>query len=108
MLGTYVKANGDVNANAAVARGNLGEDEVTTNQIGSRGPRLLLISESGLYKLIMRSDKPQARALPDWVTREVLPSTRKTGAYVTGQPSIAENPKMDPSGRPLRGFLVSG
>lgn len=40
------------------------------------------ISESGLYKLIMRSDKPQARAFQEWVTREVLPAIRKTGGYV--------------------------
>jgi prophage antirepressor-like protein len=39
-----------------------------------------LISESGLYKLIMRSDKPIAATFQDWVTREVLPSIRKTGA----------------------------
>lgn len=36
--------------------------------------RLILLSESGLYKLIMRSDKPQARAFQEWVTREVLPT----------------------------------
>lgn len=32
-----------------------------------------IVSESGLYKLIMRSDKPQAKAFQDWVTKEVLP-----------------------------------
>jgi prophage antirepressor-like protein len=37
------------------------------------------VNESGLYKLIMRSDKPQAREFQDWVTREVLPSIRRTG-----------------------------
>lgn len=42
---------------------------------------LTVISESGLYKLIMRSDKPQAKPFQDWVTREVLPSIRKTGSY---------------------------
>jgi len=39
------------------------------------GHNVTLISESGLYKLIMRSDKPAARAFQDWVTREVLPHT---------------------------------
>ncbi len=43
--------------------------------------KLSLISESGLYKLVMRSDKPVARPFQDWVTREVLPSIRKTGGY---------------------------
>lgn len=58
------------------------------------GRDMELISESGLYKLIMRSDKPQAKAFQDWVTKVVLPSIRKTGSFVTGQPSLVENPTM--------------
>lgn len=42
---------------------------------------LTLISESGLYKLIMRSDLATAKPFQDWVTKEVLPSIRKTGSY---------------------------
>ncbi len=63
-----------------------------------------MVSESGLYKLIMRSDKPQAKPFQDWVTQEVLPSIRKTGSYVTGQPSLKENPKMDPLGLMMAQF----
>ncbi|MFT3849676.1 MAG: BRO family protein [Propionivibrio sp.] len=61
-----------------------------------KAPSASIISESGLYKLIMRSDKPQAKPFQDWVTQEVLPSIRRTGAFVKGQPSIKENPEMDP------------
>nr|WP_282569022.1 BRO family protein [Aliiroseovarius sp. S2029] len=43
--------------------------------------RVPLISESGLYKLITRSDKPAAKPFQEWVTRDVLPSIRKTGSY---------------------------
>lgn len=39
------------------------------------------ISESGLYSLILRSRKPEAKAFKRWVTREVLPQIRKTGSY---------------------------
>ncbi|MGR3760646.1 BRO-N domain-containing protein [Roseobacteraceae bacterium NS-SX3] len=46
------------------------------------GRPMVIISESGLYKLIMRSDKAEARAFQDWATREVLPSIRKTDSYV--------------------------
>lgn len=60
------------------------------------GANLNIISESGLYKLIMRSDKPQAKDFQDLVTKEILPSIRKTGSFVTGQPSLVENPQMDP------------
>jgi prophage antirepressor-like protein len=61
----------------------LADDQKTRKQItGMRGPAALLISESGLYKLVMRSDKPEARQFQDWVTREVLPAIRKDGMYV--------------------------
>lgn len=81
---------------------SLGADEVTPSfkvgvKLGGRGEaHVRLISESGLYKLIMRSDKPQAKAFQDYVTKEILPSIRKTGSFVTGQPSLIENPQMDP------------
>lgn len=43
------------------------------------------ITEQNLYKVIMRSDKPQAEPFQDWVCGEVLPSIRKTGSYSAGQ-----------------------
>jgi prophage antirepressor-like protein len=42
---------------------------------------MIIVSESGLYSLIMRSRKPIAKPFQKWVTREVLPSIRKTGSY---------------------------
>jgi prophage antirepressor-like protein len=51
--------------------------------------RAYLVSESGLYKLIMRSDKPEARRFQDWVTRDVLPAIRKDGAYIMGEEKVA-------------------
>jgi len=59
----------------------LGPDETTVLEIKSRQNKLL--SESGLFKLVMRSDKPEAKAFQDWVTREVLPSIRKNGFYIS-------------------------
>ena len=47
-----------------------------------------IVSESGLYKLIMRSDKPEAKVFQDWVTREVLPRIRKDGMYVKGEEKL--------------------
>lgn len=43
--------------------------------------RLLAISESGLYRLTMKSRKPQAEPFQDWVCEEILPTIRKTGKY---------------------------
>lgn len=51
--------------------------------------RALVLSESGLYKFILRSDKPEAKAFQDWVTRVVLPAIRKDGAYVMGEEKVA-------------------
>lgn len=58
----------------------------TTNQYGvttEQKVMLTFISEQNLYKVIMRSDKPQAEPFQDWVCGEVLPSIRKTGSYST-------------------------
>ncbi|WCF27237.1 BRO-N domain-containing protein [Xylella fastidiosa] len=44
---------------------------------------LTIVSEGGLYRLVLRSRKPEAVAFSDWVTDEVLPSIRKTGSYST-------------------------
>lgn len=45
--------------------------------------KLVYINEQNLYKVIMRSDKPQAEPFQDWVCGEVLPSIRKHGMYAT-------------------------
>jgi len=54
---------------------------VKTDTLGGK-QGLTIISESGLYSLIMRSRKPQAKKFRKWVTSEVLPQIRKTGAYI--------------------------
>ena len=43
--------------------------------------KTIYINESGLYSLIMRSEKPEAKTFKKWVTSEVLPKIRKTGSY---------------------------
>ena len=46
---------------------------------------LTLLSESGLYKLIMRSDKATARPFQEWVTRVVLPGDQEGRGYIMGE-----------------------
>lgn len=48
------------------------------------------INESGLYSLILRSNKPEAKLFKKWVTSEVLPSIRKTGSYVNSKFKIPQ------------------
>lgn len=66
----------------------LDEDEVSqthiTDSLG-RQQSTYIINESGLYNVILRSDKPEAKPFRKWVTSEVLPSIRKHGAYMTPQ-----------------------
>lgn len=56
---------------------------LTDSHSGQRGGArsLTIISEAGLYRLVLRSDKPAAEPFIDWVTSEVLPTIRKTGSY---------------------------
>lgn len=64
------------------------DDEFSTTEvIDSIGRRqqAYVISEPGLYRLVMRSRKPEAKEFQRWVTHEVLPSIRKHGAYMTQQ-----------------------
>lgn len=51
---------------------------------------LTIINESGLYALTMSSKLPSARRFQHWVTSEVLPSIRKTGAYVQQETKVPE------------------
>lgn len=53
-----------------------------TDSLG-RQQETTIINESGLYTVILRSDKPEAKPFRKWVTSEVLPSIRRHGAYLT-------------------------
>lgn len=56
----------------------------TTEVIDSIGRRqqTYIISEPGLYRLVMKSRKPEAKEFQRWVTHEVLPQIRRTGGYI--------------------------
>lgn len=66
----------------------LDEDELSTCpvQYTDQVRNLSVISEPGLYSLILRSRKPEAKAFKRWVTHEVIPSIRKTGGYLATKP----------------------
>lgn len=77
---------GLTNSNKSIA--NLDEDEkadVTFSYTSSNGTvqnrKVKAINESGLYALVLRSNKPYARTFRKWITSEVLPAIRKKGYY---------------------------
>lgn len=71
--------------NATDVAKRLEEDEVTRLNLGSQSGETNFVTESGLYAVILRSDKPNARKFRKWVTSEVLPSIRKNGGYIANQ-----------------------
>jgi len=86
-----LNAMGYTQGNYASIRRKLGDNEKGVKRIPTLGgpQNVSVISESGLYKIIMRSDKPEARAFQDWVTRVVLPAIRKDGGYIMGEEKLA-------------------
>ena len=61
----------------------LDEDEKGVHSVDTPGgpQEMTIVSEPGLYSLILRSRKPEAKAFKRWVTHDILPSIRKTGGY---------------------------
>ena len=69
----------------AVSRLEDDEKLIRTIHVSGQGRETLLVNESGLYTLIIRSNKTEAKAFRKWITAEVLPSIRKTGGYTNGE-----------------------
>ena len=67
-------------SNPTMVAQRLDDDERTKLDLGRQG-ETNFITESGLYAVILRSDKPNAKKFRKWVTSEVLPTIRKTGSY---------------------------
>ena len=68
-------------------------EPVRVDTLGGK-QEMLCINESGLYNVILRSDKPEAKPFRKWVTSEVLPSIRKTGGYIAGQENLTPEELM--------------
>ena len=69
------------NPSQALTRLDDDEKGVVLNDTLGGSQRMVTVSESGLYSLILTSRKPGAKEFKKWVTSEVLPSIRKTGGY---------------------------
>lgn len=82
--------------NSRMVADRLDADEKGVSQIDTLGGKqeMTIISESGLYNVILRSDKPEAKPFRKWVTSEVLPTIRRHGMYAT--PDTVEQMLADP------------
>lgn len=75
-------------SNVGNVSARLDEADIRQADVSSGGQRrsVSIVSESGMYEVVIRSDKPEARQFRWWVTHEVLPSIRRTGSYVVETP----------------------
>lgn len=82
--------------NTADAVSSLDDDEKGVDIVDTLGgaQEMSIISEAGLYSLILRSRKPNAKEFRRWITHEVIPCIRKHGAYMT--PDKLEEVLMNP------------
>ena len=80
-------------SNPTIAVSRLDEDERAKFNLGRQGDATI-VNEPGLYTLVLGSRKPEAKAFKRWVTHEVIPTIRKTGAYSTRKPDscMIDNP----------------
>jgi len=64
--------------------------------VAGQNREVTLINESGLYSLVLRSNKPEAKKFKKWVTKDVLPTIRKHGAYMTAEKTeeLLNNPDL--------------
>lgn len=90
-----------------MALSKLDDDEKLTQKIFGSGQnrKMWLVNESGLYALILRSNKPEAKVFRKWVTSEVLPAIRKRGYY--GKKTI-RNSFIDARDVPYKHILING
>ncbi|WP_307894021.1 BRO-N domain-containing protein [Bacillus swezeyi] len=65
---------------------HLDSDEVMSVKLTGMNMNSTLINEAGLYSVILRSRKPEAKQFKRWITHEVIPTIRKTGSYHSEQP----------------------
>lgn len=82
----------------------LDDDEKLTGEILQSGQMrsMWFVNESGLYTLIIRSRKPEAKAFRKWVTSEVLPAIRRTGRY-----ELKKSAPTKTHNYPRRGELIT-
>ena len=77
-----------MNEKQVINLNNSNVKDIDVRKLANRGENFL--TESGVYKLIFKSDKKEAEKFQDWVTDEVLPEIRKTGGYITTTDNMSD------------------
>jgi hypothetical protein len=93
---------------STTATRSLDEDEKGAQTLRTLGgvQKVAIVNESGLYNLIFRSNKTEAKTFRKWVTAEVLPAIRKHGGYIA--PNAQPHSQQPPKGIPMYGTYTEG
>ncbi|TXH26215.1 MAG: hypothetical protein E6R06_07265 [Mycobacterium sp.] len=93
-------------ANSRHVAARLADDQkgVAQNDTPGGMQQVTIVSESGMYEVVIRSDKPEAMRFRRWITTEVLPAIRKTGSY-SRYPAHPETATL-PSKRELAQWVI--
>lgn len=88
----------------------LEEDEVGTFELPhpqskEKKLEMLCVNESGLYSVILRSDKPEAKAFRRWITHEILPEIHRTGGYNAISAEILEDSSLTAASKTIFMYL---
>ena len=88
----------------------LEEDEVGTFELPhpqskEKKLEMLCVNESGLYSVILRSDKPEAKAFRRWITHEILPEIHRTGEYNAISTEILEDSSLTAASKTIFLYL---
>lgn len=88
----------------------LEEDEVGTFELPhpqskEKKLEMLCVNESGLYSVILRSDKPEAKAFRRWITHEILPEIHRTGGYNAISAEILEDSSLTAASKTIFLYL---
>ena len=88
----------------------LEEDEVGTFELPhpqskEKKLEMLCVNESGLYSVILRSDKPEAKAFRRWITHEILPEIHRTGGYNAISTEILEDSSLTAASKTIFLYL---
>ena len=88
----------------------LEEDEVGTFELPhpqskEKKLEMLCVNESGLYSVILRSDKPEAKAFRRWITHEILPEIHRTGGYNAISTEILEDSSLTAASKTIFMYL---
>ena len=79
------------NSRQATSRLDADEKGVISTDTPGGAQTMTIVSEPGLYTLILGSRKPEAKAFRRWITHDVIPAIRKTGGYVADSEAFVQN-----------------